>query len=251
MDHMDSPSNSGIMVRLGNRIKLGNRKGFSLIEMAIVLVIIGIVIAAIMKGQDLLFNSRTKQLVTAANAWKVAAYGYMDRNNRFPGDMGRNGNISDETTPSDEQTTLNSATGEIASALSNVPPNPVVIGGQSYWMYFGSMVSSGGGMRNIITICPSVDCKTILSPDDVEMLRALDISFDGTADAGIGALRALKIDTGLDVTLADAAGARANGFMFGTDSVILVDTTVNGTPIPWAANTAGQVGAVWAFDKKF
>lgn len=246
MENMDSPKDSGIMVKLGNRVKL-NRKGFSLIEMAIVLVIIGIVIAAIMKGQDLLFNSRTKQLVTAANGWKVAAYGYMDRNNRFPGDLGRNGNISDDAT---EQAIATTATGELAIGLSNVPPNPVVIGGQSYWMYFGTMDSTiNGGKRNIITICPSVDCQTGMSPDDVEMIKALDISLDGVADAGIGSLRALAIQGGGYNTLADAAGARNNGWIAATDTLQLVDTSADGTTQPWVVST--EYGAVWAFDKKF
>lgn len=242
MDHTTAPILSGIMVRLRNR------KGFSLIELAIVLVIIGIIIAAILKGQDLLFNSRTKQFVTTANAWKVAAYGYMDRNNRFPGDAGRNGNIADEAT---EEGTGQTSIDEVATGLSNVPPNPVVIGGQSYWFYFGSITSTtNGGMRNVMVICPSVACNTNLSPDDVEMFRALDISLDGTADAGVGALRGLILTGGGVTTLANAAGNRANGWVVGTDTAMLTDATVNGTAIPWATG-ATQFGGVWAFDKKF
>ncbi|MDD2851531.1 MAG: prepilin-type N-terminal cleavage/methylation domain-containing protein [Desulfuromonadaceae bacterium] len=244
MEHTTSPVLSGIMVRLRNR------KGFSLIELAIVLVIIGIIIAAILKGQDLLFNSRTKQFITSTNAWKVAAYAYMDRNNRFPGDAGRNGNIADESTT--EQTTTGTAIAEVATALSNVPPNPVVIGGQSYWTYLGSMVSTNGGLRNIMVICPSVECTTALSPDDVEMIRALDISLDGTADGGIGALRALILSGGAVGTDAAAAGARANGWVQGTDSTLLADTTVDGATVAWTTGVVQtQYGAVWAFDKKF
>jgi prepilin-type N-terminal cleavage/methylation domain-containing protein len=244
MEDMTAPILSGIMVRLRNR------KGFSLIELAIVLVIIGIIIAAILKGQDLLFNSRTKQFVTTANAWKVAAYAFMDRNNRFPGDEGKNGNIADESTA--EQGAGLTATDEVASQLSNVPPNPVIIGGQSYWFYFGSMISTAnGGMRNIMVICPSVDCKTGLSPDDVAMFSALDISLDGTADAGIGALRGLIDGTGsaVNVVATSAVGNRANGWVLGTDTTILADTSVSGTTKPWIVTT--QFGGVWAFDKKF
>ena len=243
MEHMTTPVLSGLMVRLRNR------KGFSLIELAIVLVIIGIIIAAILKGQDLLFNSRTKQFVSTANAWKVSAYAFMDRNNRFPGDEGRNGNIADEAT---EEAAGQTSIDEVASGLSNVPPNPVVIGGQSYWFYFGSMVSSAnGGMRNVMVICPSVDCKTGLSPDDVAMFSALDISLDGTADAGIGALRGLIDGTGtaVNVVATNTVGNRANGWVLGTDSTILADTSVSGTTKPWIVTT--QFGGVWAFDKKF
>jgi prepilin-type N-terminal cleavage/methylation domain-containing protein len=238
---MDS-KNSGIMARLRNS------KGFSLIELAIVLVIIGIIVAAILKGQDLLFNSRTKQIVSTANAWKVAAYGYMDRNNRFPGDVGRNGNISDLAP---ELAGTGTATYELAEALTNIPPNPVVIGGQSYWFYFGSMpITNSGGVRNVITICPSVKCDVALSPDDIEMYKALDISLDGTADAGIGSLRGIK------TTLLGAApdnavpapGARANGVVGILADANLEDATPNGNPHVWST---GDFGAIWAFDKKF
>ena len=54
MEPMDTLTKPGIMA------KLRNRRGFSLIEMAIVLVIIGIIIGAIIKGQDLMLNSRAK-----------------------------------------------------------------------------------------------------------------------------------------------------------------------------------------------
>lgn len=244
MEHMTTPVLSGLMVRLRNR------KGFSLIEMAIVLVVIGIIIAAILKGQDLLFNSRTKQFVSTANAWKVAAYAFMDRNNRFPGDEGMNGNIGDQTS---EQGAGQTAIDEVASGLSNVPPNPVVIGGQSYWFYFGSMVSATNqGLRNIMVICPSVGCTTGLSPDDVAMFSALDISLDGTADAGIGSLRGI-IGSGFLTTVANSVGGRANGYVSAASDIGFVTTgTVSGTSVAWTTGGAAtQYGGVWAFDKKF
>ncbi len=39
-----------------------NQKGFTLVELAIVLVIIGLILGAVLKGQDLINNARMKRL---------------------------------------------------------------------------------------------------------------------------------------------------------------------------------------------
>jgi prepilin-type N-terminal cleavage/methylation domain-containing protein len=232
MEPMDALKKPGIMA------KLRNSKGFSLIEMAIVLVIIGIIVAAIIKGQDLMFNSRAKQLVSTANSWKIAAFAYMDRNGNFPGDSAKNGVVGDT-----EVAATVTAVAEIASTLSNAPANPVLIGGQSYWFYFGN-VDATVGTRNVIVICPSVDCVTTLAPDDVEMFKALDTAIDGSADGGVGQLRSI---TGVTVAaLAAASGARANAVAV---SPVIANVTANGSTLPWTAGT--DVGAIWTFDKQY
>jgi prepilin-type N-terminal cleavage/methylation domain-containing protein len=250
MKQRNSPGHSGIMDRLDNR------KGFSLIELAIVLVIIGIIVVAILKGNDLLFNSRTKQFISTTNAWKIAAYAFMDRRNRFPGDVNKNGNIGDELAPLDETAAGNSAIDETASKLSDAPVNPVLIGGQGYWFYFGSMALPSGKI-NVMVICPSVDCKLALSPSSVEMFSTLDTSIDGTADAGVGLLRGLAaapVGTaghGVTVIPVAAGGGRANGVVNALIPADLEDATPDGALAgtkPWAV---GQFGAVWAFDNKF
>lgn len=234
-------------------LRLRDRKGFSLIELAIVLVIIGIIVIAILKGNDLLFNSRTKQFVSTANAWKISAYAYMDRRNRFPGDASRNGYIGDETTPVDETTSPNTSTDEITAKLSDVPANPVLIGGQSWWFYFGFLPLTSGKI-NVMVICPSADCTAGLSPSNVEMLSALDTSIDGTPDAGMGLLRGLAAPPagtpghGVTVVGTQAAGSRANGVVNALVTADLEDATAVGTTKPWVT---GQLGAVWAFDNKF
>jgi prepilin-type N-terminal cleavage/methylation domain-containing protein len=228
-----------------------DRKGFSLIELAIVLVIIGIIILAILKGNDLLFNSRTKQFISTANAWKICAYAYMDRRNRFPGDANSDGFIGDETTPVDETTSPNTATDEIEAKLSDVPANPVLIGGQSWWFYFGFMPLASGRI-NVMVICPSVDCTGGLTPSNVEMLSALDTSIDGTPNAGIGRLRGLAATgvSGHGVTVIPPAvvGGWADGVVNALVATDLEDATSIGTTKPWVV---GQFGAVWAFDNKF
>jgi prepilin-type N-terminal cleavage/methylation domain-containing protein len=61
-------------------------KGFTLVELAIVLVIIGIILGAVLKGQELVNNAKTKRLYQQYREMYAAMYTYYDRYGLFPGD---------------------------------------------------------------------------------------------------------------------------------------------------------------------
>jgi len=230
---------------------LGNQKGFTLIEMAIVLVIIGIIIGAVVKGQDLIANAQAKQLNSAVSTWRNLVYAFLDRNGRLPGDQIRNGNVSDQV---GEQTIPLSAIGELTATMKNYPGNPVIIGSQSYFIYIGSVTGfvATPAIRNAIFICGNADCSAVLTQDQVEAIKAVDSSYDGLADGGLGQIRALK--TALAVTTADAAIANTNppvsaGVVTTTGVVANIgDITSAGSSVPWST---AHFGAVWLFDKSF
>lgn len=67
---------------------LARQAGFTLVEIAVVLVIIGLLLGAILKGQELVENSRVKNAVNDFSSLKAAAYGYLDRYKSLPGDDG-------------------------------------------------------------------------------------------------------------------------------------------------------------------
>ena len=61
--------------------------GFTLIEMAIVLIIIGIIIGAVVKGKDLVRSAEQKRLYTTwLREWQLAYNNYYDRTGRILGD---------------------------------------------------------------------------------------------------------------------------------------------------------------------
>ncbi|HBN14090.1 MAG: prepilin-type cleavage/methylation domain-containing protein [Gammaproteobacteria bacterium] len=62
--------------------------GFTLIEIAIVLVIIGLLIGGVLQGQQLIENSRVRAAVNDIQGVPAAAYSYQDRYGRYPGDDG-------------------------------------------------------------------------------------------------------------------------------------------------------------------
>ena len=66
----------------------GSQRGFTLVEIAVVLVIIGLLLGAILKGQELVENSRVKNAANAISSIRAAANGYVDRYRSMPGDDG-------------------------------------------------------------------------------------------------------------------------------------------------------------------
>ena len=65
------------------------QSGFTLIELAIVLVIIGLLLGGVLKGQELITQAKIKNVINDFNGMSAAIYSYKDRYNFFPGDDGR------------------------------------------------------------------------------------------------------------------------------------------------------------------
>src|SRR3990167_2016352 len=71
--------------------RLSSRKaqsGFTLGEIAIVLVIIGLLLGGVLKGQELIENGRVKNAANDMNGISAAYNSYLDRYRKLPGDDG-------------------------------------------------------------------------------------------------------------------------------------------------------------------
>ena len=62
-------------------------KGFTLVETAIVLLIIGLAIGGILRAQELVASARVRNTIDQIKAMQVAYYGFQDRYNALPGDL--------------------------------------------------------------------------------------------------------------------------------------------------------------------
>src|SRR5688572_20861837 len=60
--------------------------GFTLIEIAIVLVIIGLLLGGVLKGQELITAARVRNLISNQDGVKAAYFGFLDRFRALPGD---------------------------------------------------------------------------------------------------------------------------------------------------------------------
>jgi len=60
--------------------------GFTLVEIAIVLVIIGLLLGGILKGQEMIIQAKVKNSITDFSGVSAAYYGYQDRYRATPGD---------------------------------------------------------------------------------------------------------------------------------------------------------------------
>jgi prepilin-type N-terminal cleavage/methylation domain-containing protein len=79
------------MRKFGNMAK--SQRGFTLVEIAVVLVIIGLLLGAILGGQELIENSRVRNAVSEINSIRAASNGYFDRYRAMPGDDGPVGTL--------------------------------------------------------------------------------------------------------------------------------------------------------------
>ena len=61
-------------------------EGFTLIEIAIVIIIIGLILGGVLKGQELIRTARTHNVADQGSAIKVAILGFSDRFRALPGD---------------------------------------------------------------------------------------------------------------------------------------------------------------------
>ena len=65
---------------------LRRESGFTLIEIAIVLVIIGLLLGGVLKGQELITSARVRNLISQQDGVKAAYFGFQDRFRSIPGD---------------------------------------------------------------------------------------------------------------------------------------------------------------------
>ncbi|MDR1888740.1 MAG: type II secretion system GspH family protein [Zoogloeaceae bacterium] len=74
-------------------MRLFAQRGFTLLEIAVVLVIISLLLVGVLKGQELIVQARIKNIIGDLNGIAAAIYTYQDRYRALPGDE-RNAAVS-------------------------------------------------------------------------------------------------------------------------------------------------------------
>jgi len=165
---------------------LKNQKGFTLVEIAIVMVIIGLLMGGVLKGQEMIKNAKVKRIIKQADEFRAAILSYQDRYNILPGDDNvpvdhtgisgltagnANGRVAGAEAPDlfMHLAAANLISGTYTTAAASYPKN--AFGGRSYMYY----VAAQGKTRHWIVYT--------LIPGDVG--RMIDTSLDdGTYNTG-------------------------------------------------------------------
>lgn len=75
------------MIILNKNRRRSFKAGFSLIEMAMVLIVIGLIIGGVLKGQDLIEAAKLKAILTQLNEYRLATATFIERYDGLPGDF--------------------------------------------------------------------------------------------------------------------------------------------------------------------
>jgi prepilin-type N-terminal cleavage/methylation domain-containing protein len=106
------------------------QKGFTLVEIAIVLVIIGLLLGGILKGQEMITQAKIKNIIADFSGISAAYHGYQDRYRAIPGDDAQAGGRW--TTPT--AATPGNGNGQVAGTYNNANAACVVgVESCSWW----------------------------------------------------------------------------------------------------------------------
>ena len=169
---------------------LSGGQGFTLIEMAIVLIIIGIIIGAVVKGKDLVRSAEQKKVYSKfLNEWRVAYLNFYDRTGKILGDHTGSDGQADTSGGSDDLCTGDTTT---------TPPNyyglsqvgltcPTTNTGKDYQYRY----TDSTGAAHLVTIAFKYDTTGKYNYMEItqipnELCMAIDRMIDGEADGTAG-----------------------------------------------------------------
>ncbi len=110
------------------------QSGFTLVEIAIVLVIIGLLLGGVLKGTELIENSKVKKAANDINGISAAYYSYLDRYQRSPGDDGPTATLRSRGQSWAAVTGPNTPNGALAASLTQTF-NPGTSESAFFWQH--------------------------------------------------------------------------------------------------------------------
>lgn len=177
------------------------QRGFTLVEIAIVLVIIGLLLGGILKGQELVTSARVRNLASQTEGIKAAYFGFQDRYRALPGDFNlatnqitgasQNGNGNGQIEPGAESIAVwdhlshagfinGTFTYNATESLATTPTNPWNARMQLIYDNVYAVETGTPTNRHNLKLGPQIP---------VEVLAELDRKIDGGDGAERGSLR--------------------------------------------------------------
>jgi prepilin-type N-terminal cleavage/methylation domain-containing protein len=218
---------------------LHKQYGFSLVEVAIVLVIIGLALGSVLKGQELINSARVRNLAVQLDGVKLAYLGFQDRFHAFPGDL-----------PTAAANTLlpgspGGCTGGTACGNGRIEPDEIFV----VWAHLSKSGFIIGAFNGLVTDTAPSAANNPVNPyggflqlindsiydDAAEPVQQtmLNVKTGGRVPPGVLGEMDLKIDDGWPLTGSfRSAGnvARTTTFAGG---IVVLPCDLAGTPVQW------------------
>jgi prepilin-type N-terminal cleavage/methylation domain-containing protein len=187
-------------------------QGFTLVEIAIVLVIIGLLLGGILKGQEMITQAKIKNVIADFSGVSAAYHGYQDRYRAIPGDDPNVG------TRWSAPVATGSGNGVVTGTYNATCPTPLVVGSPEschFWDHLrrAGFVSGTGGQQPFNALTGLIGVQT---GDGVGPAATL---LDGVAGPGfVGLIMcsanlpdkvAIAVDTQMDDGIAGKGTVRA------------------------------------------
>ena len=196
---------------LPSRRATHRQHGFSLVELSIVLIVIGLVLGAVAVGRDLQRSAANQRLSTDfIQGWQLAYEAYFNGVGRPPGDNPTNptGRVNGEVTPAGTELCSATMINAFLAAGIRVPTGRTE-GQQDRYVY----LDSNGNPQEVQVCFRSVDWAEpaatvgnyVTRPRNVMVIKgvtfslagALDQQIDGRSDARFGSLREITLANNL------------------------------------------------------
>lgn len=187
-----------------------SQSGFTLIELAIVLVIVGLLVGGILKGQELIANAQLKATISQIEAIKTAVVAFEDKYGALPGDLsGAATKIAGCTT---------TLCGTVGNGNGKIGAAPTI---------GGTLADTTEGFYALAQLGAS------------ELLSGLDTSFGGFPSSKMGGGFWIDYSDGTPVEVAAGrtTAPAGNYIVFAGDTA----STVGGAPGPLSTNEAARI----------
>ena len=184
------------------------QSGFTLIEIAIVLVIVGLLLGGVLQGQQLIENSRVRAAVNDFNGVPAAAFSYMDRYRRFPGDDGNAGAVQARGGAWANVTSGGNNNGTLDGGIANTfNPNSELLG---FWQHLRAAGFIAGNPATTGAAAAPQNPFGGLIGVNSEVIQGMPAGVNKLCMNNVGGSAALALDGRLDDGVPSTGNFRAN-----------------------------------------